>query len=473
MKKDSKKFLITIGTLAIVMTVVFLASFQQVQAPANGLDLAALRNLSSSSGHPTGQQIAVSGNNVYVVWYEETQGSFDVFLSRSIDAGVSFPLTGASNLSNTPGYSINPEIAVSGSNLYVVWEDDSLGNFDIFFTRSADTGISFDSTINLSNTLGISAAPQIAVSGNNVYVVWSDDTPENSGIFFTKSNNGGASFDKPVNLSASLGVSGNFGLTRIIASGDNVYLSWSEEIEGKKVATLPGSIEGDGGTILGNEEIFLTTSNDNGATFGPVINLSNTEGRSTGQQIAVSGNNVYVVWYEEDQLARIGIILRTSNDNGATFGSPVVLTNNAGTSFDPLVTASANNVYVIWFDSSLGNFALALRVSNDNGASFARAVVLTGNAGSSFDKQIMAVSGFNVFVAWDGADLSGIYLRKSNDNGASFSPAVKISEPSSITAAGSPRLAVAGNNVHAVWNEGLLVDSEIIQNRELIYKKIE
>lgn len=453
----------------VISVITFSASFEQVQAPS--VDFAVLRNVSNSVGDSFSQQIATSGNNVYLVWYEETQGSFDIFFTRSIDAGFSFPLIGASNLSNTPGRSFNPEIEISGSNVYVVWEDDSPGNFDIFFTMSADNGVSFTNTINLSNTPGISAAPQIAISGNNVYVVWSDDTAGNSGIFFAKSSDNGVSFDKAVNISASLGVSGIFGLTSIVASVDNVFLSWSKEIPGKNVATIPGSEDGD--TILENNEIFFTKSSDNGATFGPLINLSNTEGRSVGQQMAVSSNNVHVVWYEEDQLARNGVILRTSNDNGSTFGPAVVLTNNAGTSYDPVVAASANNVYVTWFDSSLGNVALAMRVSNDNGASFARAVVLTNNAGSSFDKQIMAVSGSNVFVAWDGADLSGIYLRKSNDNGATFGSAVKISEPSSSTTAGSPRLAIAGNNVHAVWNEGLLVDSETVQNRDIVYKKIE
>ena len=32
------------------------------------------------------------------------------------------------------------------------------------------------SIINLSNDAGISYLPQIAVSGNNVYVVWTDET---------------------------------------------------------------------------------------------------------------------------------------------------------------------------------------------------------------------------------------------------------------------------------------------------------
>jgi hypothetical protein len=41
-----------------------------------------------------------------------------------------------------------------------------------YFYRSTNNGASFDSTKNLSNNAGFSSDPQIAVSGKKVYVVW-------------------------------------------------------------------------------------------------------------------------------------------------------------------------------------------------------------------------------------------------------------------------------------------------------------
>jgi hypothetical protein len=35
---------------------------------------------------------------------------------------------------------IEPQIAVSGRNVYVVWSDDTPGNADIFFRASTDKG---------------------------------------------------------------------------------------------------------------------------------------------------------------------------------------------------------------------------------------------------------------------------------------------------------------------------------------------
>ena len=86
---------------------------------------------------------------------------------------------------------------VNVSNAYVVWRDNTPGNFDIFFRASQGLG-----TINISNNTGDSQNPQIAVSGNNVYVTWFDDTPGNNDIFVITN---AQPFGTPVNISNNPG----------------------------------------------------------------------------------------------------------------------------------------------------------------------------------------------------------------------------------------------------------------------------
>ena len=60
------------------------------------------------------------------------------------------------------------------------------------FKKSTDGGANFGATINLSNNGGFSANPVVATSGNNVYVVWEDDTPGNSESGSRRSTDGGS-----------------------------------------------------------------------------------------------------------------------------------------------------------------------------------------------------------------------------------------------------------------------------------------
>ena len=111
-------------------------------------------------------------------------------------------------MSNDAGDSLIPAIAVSGNNVHIVWHDTTPGNSDILYRRSTDGGATFGSTINLSNNAGNSCYPAIAVSGNNVHVVWEDDTPGNIDILYKRSTDGGASFTEPTkNLSNNAGSS--------------------------------------------------------------------------------------------------------------------------------------------------------------------------------------------------------------------------------------------------------------------------
>ena len=78
----------------------------------------------------------------------------------------------------------------------------------------------------------------------------------------------------------------------------------------------------------GNNEVMFRASNDGGATFAKKINLSNTTtAESEDAQIAASGKNVYVTWWERNQTANIPV-MKISTDNGKSFGPMLKLASN-------------------------------------------------------------------------------------------------------------------------------------------------
>jgi hypothetical protein len=118
-------------------------------------------NLSNNTGFSANPQIAASGNNVYVIWQDNTPGNNGIFVAVSNNNGVSFGTPIPLNIN--PGNSVNPQIAVSGSNVFVTWQDTTSGNNDIF-VKSNNQPFGFGTPINISNNLGGSVMPQISAS---------------------------------------------------------------------------------------------------------------------------------------------------------------------------------------------------------------------------------------------------------------------------------------------------------------------
>jgi len=82
----------------------------------------------------------------------------------------------------------NPENEADGAgNLHLVWYDEAPGYSDLYYKSSADGGASWSSAQRLTWTSGLSRYPAMAVdSGNAVHIVWEDDTPGNGEIYYKK-----------------------------------------------------------------------------------------------------------------------------------------------------------------------------------------------------------------------------------------------------------------------------------------------
>ena len=92
-------------------------------------------------------------------------------------------------------------------------------------------------------------------------------------------------------------------------TGDNIYVTWWSN-------------------QTGNDEVFFRASTDGGQTFSAQINLSNTtDADSTRAEIDSDADNVVVTWWETNQTDDTPV-MRVSDDNGATFGPLMTLATN-------------------------------------------------------------------------------------------------------------------------------------------------
>jgi hypothetical protein len=101
---------------------------------------------------------------------------------------MAFGITWETNkrLTWNAGNSELPAIAVDASNIYVVWQNYTPGNWEIYFKKSDDGGTTWTKNKRLTWNAGDSYWPVIAIDGPNIYVVWEDVSPGNSEIYFKK-----------------------------------------------------------------------------------------------------------------------------------------------------------------------------------------------------------------------------------------------------------------------------------------------
>ena len=110
-------------------------------------------------------------------------------------------------ISNASSIQIAPillaPMATSGTNVYVVWLSNLTGHLEILFRASSDNGQTFVDKVNLSNTPNVdSIDPQIAASGNDVYISWWEDYGNGTRVpFFKASNDNGRTFESVLSLS--------------------------------------------------------------------------------------------------------------------------------------------------------------------------------------------------------------------------------------------------------------------------------
>jgi BNR repeat-like domain len=354
------------------------------------------KRLTFNTGVSSNPHIATYGANIYLVWSDDTPGNGELYFKKSVNGGSTWQQS--IRLSINSGASFCPAIAVSGAHVFVVWEDGTSGNDEIYFRNSLDGGATWQVSKRLTYTAGLSAKPEIAVSGSNVYVVYSDNTSGNHEVFFRKSTDNGAHWQNPNRLTFTAGDSGD---TEIAVNGADICVVWTDNTSGNPVA-------------------FFRRSTDGGVTWKAALRFSPLPPYYARlPSVAVDEQNVYVVWQQRKMDYTVEeIYFKKSTDGGASWQAGVNLSNNITYSCIPDVAFIGTNVYVVWTDMTgttvLGCYDIRLKKSANRGADWQSTLRLTSNDGDS-SVPAVAVNDTNIYVTWQD-DTPGnreIYLKYS------------------------------------------------------------
>lgn len=289
-----------------------------------------LTNNSGSSQHPS---VTIAGSNIFIVWEDNrnlTGYNTNIFYKSSTDGGVNW---GADiQLTNKSSRSNFPSLCVSGQLLNVTWEDNRDGNFEIYYKRSTDYGLNWETDKRLTNDTANSFLTSISVSGQVLHMVWTDERDGNKEIYYKTSSNGGVNWGTDVRLTNA---SGDSWFPSIAVFGQDVYAVWREGRDS-------------------NSEIYFKRSTNGGMNWESDARLTSDAGESFFPSISVSGQNVHIVW-RDSRDGNGEIYYKRSTDGGINWSSDLRLTNATGDSRFPSVSVSGQKINVIWSDKRDGN----------------------------------------------------------------------------------------------------------------------
>jgi hypothetical protein len=129
--------------------------------------------------------------NLAVAWmdfmYAPSGGTGDIFLRQSQDSGYSWSVESQLTFNHKAASS---EVIRNGDTIHVAWEDESAGIY-IYYNRSVDGGINWDTQYRLETDRSESRSPSLATSNGRVFAIWADarNYPDSNilpGIYFSR-----------------------------------------------------------------------------------------------------------------------------------------------------------------------------------------------------------------------------------------------------------------------------------------------
>ena len=388
--------------------------------------------------NPARQQdpsLAVAPNGtILVAWEDDRNGNLDIYLSWSADGGLTWgdalPDTDVRVDDDAGGATqSDPSVAVGpDGSVCVVWRDWRSGNADAYFARSTDGGRSFASNVRVDDATGTTwvETPQVQVaSDGTIYVAWVDYRNGLPDIYFTKSADDGLTFgdgalngnDVKINDDTTDAAQFEPGL---VADGGMVYVAWRDDRSGNWDIRLSNST--DGGATFG----------DGLPDTDGIVNDDPGFADQFNPTVAARGGVLLVAW--ADYRAGSGDIRFSSSvDGGATFGDGLANNNDVLANDDtggaaqetPSIAVDPDGLLsVVWADLRDGAFDFNIYHANstDGGASFGDGLqnnnddlVVTGPPSTNQTAPVVALTASFAVAAWTDTrnDFGDIYFSRA------------------------------------------------------------
>ncbi|MGE5295271.1 MAG: putative Ig domain-containing protein, partial [Solirubrobacterales bacterium] len=230
------------------------------------------KRVSSTTSAAKGAPVTVgdSNGNVWVAWHAGEVGARDIYVARLTAGRQSFdaPVQLTSDFRDQ----CDPDLAMGeDGTLYVVWQDNRQGHWDIFGATSTN-GRTFSKETAVVDANDDQIAPTVAAAGGSVYMAWQDGRNGNQDIYVGSSTNAFAA------VTATRVTTNTEDQTQpdLAVGADNaIYLVWTDKRNGD--ADIYGAVS---------------------AASWANVPLVTSDGDQTSPAIAIAGSEMHLLWVD-------------------------------------------------------------------------------------------------------------------------------------------------------------------------------
>ncbi len=295
--------------------------------------------LTSDAADQANPDIAIGADGkLYVVWQDNRRGNWDIYL-RTLSRGV---WSAETRITDSDDGQTSPVIAVdNASGCYVAWEDDADGHSDIHVASSSNDFLPVDPVpSNTSNQ----ADPDIAVDASgNVYVVWTDARNGSGDVYGTVSNNGSWT-----EVALVTGAGSQYAPALATeAAGTWLHLVWVHEVAGSSDVCYAATDGMPASPLVGGNLADDTSGADQ---LAPTVAVAGRVG---------NGLKVFVCWQDWRNVTENGqdtdlylVEVKEAGNTNVLVGDGGI---GSGQSAPAIGVDSQGFPYVVWTDDREGN----------------------------------------------------------------------------------------------------------------------
>jgi len=276
-----------------------------------------------------------SKGDIWAAWHAGVTGGRDIYVAKLLAEEEYFG--DSIKITESTADQCNPVIAAGSDNkIYVAWQDNRRGNWDIYV--SIYDGINWSAEIRVTDSNDNQINPAIVVdNSNNVHIVWEDDRHGNRDIYTAKSNNG---FITTMIAQISSDSSDQFEPAIAADSDNTVYVVWTDTRSG------------------GKNDIYGAASNNGPWTNIPIVTEEESQSSPAIATEAV-GSILHLVWVDDRTTAGDDDIFYAKTDGGLPAsplaGSSIIDDTTGADQISPVIIATGSTgndlkVFACWRD---------------------------------------------------------------------------------------------------------------------------